>query len=278
MPEPGRVLVTGSSGYIGTALVPALAAAGYTVTTYGHAPAAVHLAYNTAGGDYFTNVYAVAAAVEQAHAHDRFVFASTLNAAWPLTAYEREKALAERLVLARADLSPVILRLGCVYGPPVPWRPRHDRGVLNRVIQQAVDGEPPRLYGNVRGARDYVHLADVLAAFLVALHPETPAGSYDVGTGISHSLETAAKVACQEAGPGPLTDPRQLWPSVNPGDCYARHYPIALETRWLPGWEPTILLRDGIRQTAAWLRERRSALLPTEPETPATVPQEAVPV
>jgi nucleoside-diphosphate-sugar epimerase len=79
-----------------------------------------------------------------------------------------------------------------------------------------------------------------------------PAGTYDVGTGIGTTLELAAQIACQEAGPGAIG---RLWPTGDTASAYAQHYPLALDGRWLPGWEPHVLLRDGLRHTAAWCRE-----------------------
>lgn len=255
-----RIYVTGGSGYIGSALGPALRAAGHYVNPPGgrhtepvkrpgnieaaFARAIIHLACNTTGGDFATNIMGTAIVTDWARDHDggRVIFASSLTAQLPRDQYDREKALGEQIVCARPDITAVVLRLGCVYGEPItPNR----RSALNVLIERASQGHALAFYGNAGGARDFVHLSDVVSAFLAAL--KAPAGTYEVGTGRCTSLIEAGRLVAQRCGV-----PCQVAP-----DTAAVHHPVAREDRWLPGWTPRVDLETGLERTLGWLRTQQ---------------------
>lgn len=241
------VTLTGATGFVGAALVPALRAAGYEVNTYtGRVERAasfwcgsplLHLACETAG-DYGTNIAGTAMMVHSVMELGRLVFASSVTAQAPVDRYDREKALGEAIVGARPDITAVILRLASVYGPGQQSK----RCALNQLMRRALYGDTLELYGNAAGLRDFVHLADVVRAFILAL--DAPAGTYDVGTGVGTSLVDAAGEVARQAGV--RCDVSPVVQSV--------HHPVALEANWLPSWQPTVALKDGITSTLDWLR------------------------
>lgn len=243
------VTLTGHRGYLGRALVAALSEAGVQPVLVpgrledGCPPLGVqcvHLAAHT-GGDFTSNVFGTAVVTAALAMGGRLVFASTLTAQAPQDAYDHEKALGEQIALARPDISTVVLRLGTVYGEPVvPTR----RSAFNRVLAQAAAGHRVACYGNALAARDFVHLADVVRAFVLALH--APPGVYDVGTGAATTMAAAAALAARQAKVTMTREPTST----------DQHHPVAREDNWLPGWLPEIALDDGIARTLAWLRAR----------------------
>ena len=248
-----NILITGATGYVGSALVPYLCAQGHDVLTshalnadYGPDPwhrsnDVIHLACNTLG-DWQVNVLGTVQVASQVHCGHRLVFASSLTAAAPQDQYDCEKRAGEEAIRAYTDLDAVILRLGRVYGPPIK---SNKRSVLNTLITQAIMGEMLHLYGGVYSYRDYVFLDDVVRAFEMAL--TAPPGTYDVGCGRTVSLIEAAKKIAHTTGVQWCVDDN------------ARDGPrvVADSTRWLPGWEPQVHLESGIAKTIEWAWEHR---------------------
>ncbi len=113
----------------------------------------------------------------------------------PLSPYGQSKfaaegylALYERLY----GLSAISLRLGNVYGPRQD--PLGEAGVIAIFCGRLLGGERPTVYGDGRQTRDYVYVADVVAAALAAADSEAR-GPINIGSGIETDvLELAARL------------------------------------------------------------------------------------
>jgi UDP-glucose 4-epimerase len=121
----------------------------------------------------------------------------------PMAAYGQSKFCAEtycgwyeRLY----GLSSVILRYGNVYGPRQD--PHGEAGVVAIFCGKVLAGETPVIYGDGRQTRDYVYVADVVAANLAAAaHPEAH-GAYNIGTGTESTVVDVLSALRQAAGLG----------------------------------------------------------------------------
>ena len=113
----------------------------------------------------------------------------------PVTTYDAHKVLAEeKLKSASAEgiLESVSLRLSNVYGPSLAKSASDDRGILNKVTRMALMGQDIQLFGDGNYLRDYVHIDDVVTAFLVAGSTEGIAGcAFNIATGKSISIRDA---------------------------------------------------------------------------------------
>lgn len=113
----------------------------------------------------------------------------------PLSPYGQSKfaaegylALYERLY----GLSSISLRLGNVYGPRQD--PLGEAGVIAIFCGRLLGGERPTVYGDGHQTRDYIYVADVVAAALAAADSET-SGPINIGSGIETDvLELAARL------------------------------------------------------------------------------------
>ncbi|HEY7256656.1 MAG TPA: NAD-dependent epimerase/dehydratase family protein [Solirubrobacterales bacterium] len=106
----------------------------------------------------------------------------------PFSVYGQSKLAAEGYMglYARArGLRATTLRLGNVYGPRQD--PATEAGVVAIFCEAARDGASPTVFGTGRQTRDYVHVADVVAALLAAEEGEDP-GPLNVGTGVETSV------------------------------------------------------------------------------------------
>lgn len=138
------------------------------------------------------------------------------------------------------------LRYGNVYGP------RQDAfgeaGVVAIFIQQLLSGKTPTIHWDGEQVRDYVHVADVARANLLA----ASAGDdrcICIGTGVGSSVNQIYQAVCDAVGVRvePHRAPRR------PGDLRAAYFTIDRARHDL-GWEPTVSLREGLAQTVAAFR------------------------
>lgn len=141
------------------------------------------------------------------------------------------------------------LRYGNVYGP------RQDAfgeaGVVAIFTQQLLNGETPMIHWDGEQVRDYVHVADVARANLLA----ATAGDdhcYCIGTGVGSSVNQIFQAVSDAVGVSvePRRGPRR------PGDLRAAYFVIDRARREL-GWEPTVPLREGLAQTVDSFRTTR---------------------
>src|SRR5262249_49344609 len=127
----------------------------------------------------------------------------------PCSVYDRHKLAAE-MILREATAGGAVracsLRLSNVYGYGGGSSVYANRGILNIMMRRAGDGEPLTLYGNGAYLRDFIHIEDVVDAFLHAI--ATPdvcdGGHYLIASGHGHTLADAyamiAEVAMERLG------------------------------------------------------------------------------
>lgn len=121
----------------------------------------------------------------------------------PVSVYDRHKREAEALL--QAAITPALrgcsLRLANVYGHGAQAR-NNERSVLNAMMRRALAGQPLTLYGDGGYVRDWVHVRDVVAAFLAAATAPNTAldgSAYLIGTGTGHSLAEAFRAVATAA-------------------------------------------------------------------------------
>ena len=124
---------------------------------------------------------------EGAERTDELPFSETA-ACEPFSIYGQSKLAAEGYIdlYARTrGLLATVLRLGNIYGPRQD--PATEAGVVAIFCEASRDGGRPTVYGTGQQTRDYVHVADVVAALLAA-EARDVAGPINVGTGVETSV------------------------------------------------------------------------------------------
>jgi UDP-glucose 4-epimerase len=185
-----RIALSGSTGFIGTSLVPYLLKRGHTITPITRASFSKDLNSNLAGHEAvvhlaglahskrsrpedfeeinFALTLSLANAAREADVL-RFIFISTINVVagnhgvlkpldpiCPLNAYGASKAKAEQALLDMPDLEVSILRPPLVYGP----RPKGNMAALTRLCLTGV----PLPFGSVNNQRSLASITNVLSA------------------------------------------------------------------------------------------------------------------
>jgi len=254
-----RVLVTGASGFIGSHLCPALAAAGHELRTAAEGcDAVVHLANiaHTSASPrdlHRVNVEGTIAQAKSALAAGarRFVYLSSIKAARADDAYGRAKSIAEQALLQLDGLEAVILR------PPLVYGPRVKANFL--ALMRAIDRGWPLPLASIRNRRSLLYVGNLADAILRCVEGPVAHKTYAVSDGAPVSTPQLCRALGRALG-----RPARLWPfppallRLAPG---AARLAESLEVddraiREELGWRAPFTFEQGLRLTAEWYRAR----------------------
>jgi UDP-glucose 4-epimerase len=159
----------------------------------------------------------------------------------PWNPYAMAKLKAEELCRAyyrKHGVRSCILRIFNAYGPG-----QRDEFLIPRILSGIRRGRIE--LSDARPKRDFVHVADVVDAFLRCLsHSQQGVEIFNVGSGVSYSVKDVVDIARQVAGravrvsfsgrirPNEVLDLRADWSKIHS----------------MLGWQPRIRLHDGIAQ------------------------------
>jgi UDP-glucose 4-epimerase len=165
----------------------------------------------------------------------------------PLAPYGVSKLAAEEYIAAYNRLygsSHVSLRFGNVYGPRQD--PHGEAGVVAIFMSALREGQTPRIYGDGTQTRDYVYVADVVAATLAAVRQD--GGVFNVGTGVETSVRELYDRVQRVTG---VTRAAEL-AEARPGELQRSVLDPACAQRELD-WQAEHSLDDGLAETWAWI-------------------------
>lgn len=139
-----------------------------------------------------------------------------------------------------------IVRLASVYGPRQD--PAGESGVIPIFCARALAGQQPVIYGDGTQTRDYVYIADAVAA-LVAAADQCRPGIWNVGSGTETSVLGLTQLIGDAAGRA--VDPR--FEPARPGELHRSALAADRAARDL-GWKPAVALADGVRRVCRWIQ------------------------
>jgi UDP-glucose 4-epimerase len=221
-----KVLITGSSGFIGTHLKKKMKKEGFKVVTFDikedksndvrnfetllekskGCDAIVHLAALCIDSEslekpyeYFsTNVLGTLNALEAARRikAKKFLFASSAGIG-KRTPYSLSKLLGEELCMfynKHYNVPTYILRIYNVYGP------KNEKGVIYNFVKSALKNEPIIVNFDGKQERDFIHVDDVVKSIILLLRKNYKPGIYEIGTGKSIKIIDLAKLIISLSG------------------------------------------------------------------------------
>jgi len=170
----------------------------------------------------------------------------------PISMYGIHKLVGENYHLLYdrlGHINAVVLRVSNPYGPF--QRREQDRyGIINWFIHRALNGLDLPVYGPGTQIRDYVHIDDVVNAFLIAgAEPAADGMTFNIGSGKGVSFLHMAELVIQAAGRGAIRFTE--WPvdaaGVETGNFVAD---VSLVKKVL-GWWPRVTLDQGVADVVA---------------------------
>jgi len=149
-------------------------------------------------------------------------------------------------------LRTVAFRQSCIYG--TRQFGIEDQGWVAWFSIAAVLGKPITIYGNGKQIRDVLHVDDLARAYEAAYaHRDAVAGqAFNIGGGPGNTMSLRELLAHLEAELGARI-PLQ-WSDWRPGDQPVFVCNIAKARRMLE-WQPSIGVKDGVRQLIHWVRD-----------------------
>jgi len=171
------------------------------------------------------------------------------------TFYGAAKAFNEgmlRSFKAMHGLDYVALRYFNVYGPRMDAHGRYTE-VLIRWMERIEAGQPPLILGDGAQTMDFVHVADIAKANILAARADVTDTVYNIASGTETSLLELA--AALQRVMGSTTEP-EFGPPRAVNSVTRRLADIGAARRDL-GWEPSIGLDEGLADLVAWWRAQR---------------------
>ena len=181
-------------------------------------------------------------------------FADESSPLQPSSPYSASKAGADLLVLSYVrtyGLEALITRSSNNYGPY-----QFPEKFLPLMITNALEEKPLPIYGDGKQQRDWLHVEDNCRGILCVLEKGRAGDVYNIGGSDVEENLTVARTLLR------LMDrPESLLQYVKDRPGHDRRY--ALRCRKMQddlGWNPTISLEAGLRQTIAWYRDQSAWL------------------
>jgi UDP-glucose 4-epimerase len=144
----------------------------------------------------------------------------------------------------------VIFRLFNVYGPGQNMIDLK-QGMVSIYLHFVLNGLSLQVKGGLERYRDFVFISDVVCALMLGLNPKAKSKTFNVCTGVKTTVSELIQEILQSSG-NPREYPIERLPST-PRDiygCWGNGKFIKSEL----GWEPTILLKEGLIKTISVLR------------------------
>jgi UDP-glucose 4-epimerase len=143
-------------------------------------------------------------------------------------------------------LSYVVLGYSNVYGSR--QSPEGEAGVVAIFTRQMLHGERPTIFGKGDKTRDYVHVSDVVTANLLAMEGDGN-GVYNLGNGVETSDQEMFNLLAELTG----YQGKPHYAPVREGEIY-KIYLDSSKARKELGWQPRVLLREGLNETVNYYR------------------------
>ncbi|MGH9309762.1 MAG: NAD-dependent epimerase/dehydratase family protein [Vicinamibacterales bacterium] len=175
---------------------------------------------------------------------------SSLSSVYALSKFDQERLC---LMIGRAyDIPTVALRFFNVFGTRQALSNPYT-GVLAIFAARLLNDRAPLIFEDGLQQRDFVSVHDVVQACCLAMEvPEAAGHAFNVGSGRSYSVRQVADMLGRVLHRDVAPDVSGKYRVGDIRHCFAD---ITL-ARTVLGYEPAVMLEDGLDELAAWLREQ----------------------
>jgi UDP-glucuronate decarboxylase len=165
--------------------------------------------------------------------------------------YDEGKRVAETLMMDYHRQNGVDIRIIRIFNTYGPRMAENDGRVVSNFILQALRNEDITVFGNGSQTRSFCYVSDLVDGMIRMMECDGFIGPVNLGNPVENTiLEFAEKIITITNSkskiiyqPLPQDDPRQRQPDIS-------------LARKILGWEPEVVLDDGLRRAAAYFAER----------------------
>jgi dTDP-glucose 4,6-dehydratase len=174
-----------------------------------------------------------------------------VNPIGPRGVYDEAKRFAEAMTMAYHRTHGVATRIVRIFNTHGPRMRLRDGRVVPNFIAQALRNEPMTVYGDGSQTRSFCYVSDLVEGIVRLLNSGYDSGPVNCGNPTEVTILRFAEVIKALTGsrseivfrPLPVDDPKQRQPDIT-------------RARALLGWEPTVGLEAGLRQTIDYFRDK----------------------
>jgi dTDP-glucose 4,6-dehydratase len=173
-----------------------------------------------------------------------------VNPIGPRSVYDEAKRFSEAAIMAYHRYHGVnthMVRIFNTYGPRLQ---ANDGRVISNLMMQALRGESLTVYGDGSQTRSFCYVSDLLAGILLLSKSDEHLPT-NIGNPVEWTILECAKEIQKVMGvsgeilfkPLPQDDPKQRKPDIT-------------KARNLLGWEPKVMLHEGLQKSVAYFQGR----------------------
>src|SRR5712671_4771079 len=165
--------------------------------------------------------------------------------------YDEGKRIAETLMMDYHRQNRVDTRIARIFNTYGPRMLEDDGRVVSNFIVQALQGKPLTVYGDGKQTRSFCYVEDMVDGLVRLMNADGLYDPVNLGNQGEFTIDELAIEVARLCGantnikhePLPADDPRQRKPDTT-------------RARDLLGWEPKVMLREGLQRTIADFRAR----------------------
>lgn len=174
-----------------------------------------------------------------------------VNPIGPRSCYDEGKRCAETLCYDYHRQHNLRIKVARIFNTYGPYMHVNDGRVVSNFIVQALRGEDITIYGDGSQTRSFCYCDDLIEGFIRLMNTgDDVTGPMNLGNPGEFTIKELAEIILEMVGsksklvflPLPSDDPRQRKPDIS----------FAKEKI---GWEPSVVLRDGLRETIDYFRK-----------------------
>jgi UDP-glucuronate decarboxylase len=174
-----------------------------------------------------------------------------VNPIGPRSCYDEGKRVAETLMMDYHRQDRVDTRIARIFNTYGTRMLEGDGRVVSNFVVQALRGEALTVYGGGEQTRSFCYVSDLVEGLVRLMAAEGVHEPVNLGNPGEFTIRQLAEEIAAVCGTRVRLEYRPL-----PEDDPAQRQPDITRAREWLGWEPKVSLREGLRHTVAYFRER----------------------